>query len=99
MKASSKVKVYIIEDVAPQWKTLASLLDFDADGRTLKNIEATNLQAGPDACCEKMFAYWLQGSGKEATWNVLIELLTDIHKPTLADQVKAAIKFKLRLRE
>ena len=95
MKASSTEKVKIIEDVATQWKTLASLLDFDADGITLKNIEATYRQAGPVTCCKEMFAYWLQGSGKKVTWNALIELLTDVCKPKLAAQVKAAIQFKL----
>ena len=91
-------KVWIIESVATQWKELGALLNFDTDGRTLRNIEATYQLESPTACCQEMFIHWLMGNGKETTWNILIELLDDIGQSELAKKVTAAVKFcKYRL--
>ena len=77
MKTTTGEKIKIIESVAPQWNELVDL-DFDPEGLTLNLIEANNQLKGPVACCRDMFIYWLKGKGREATWEVLIELLDDI---------------------
>ena len=46
MKTATGEKIKIIESVAPQWKELGDLLDFDPEGRTLELIEANNQQKG-----------------------------------------------------
>ena len=95
MKTTTGEKIKIIESVAPQWKELGDLLDFDSEGRTLELIEANNQQKGPVACCREMFVYWLKGKGREATWGVLIELLDDIDQSELARKVKTALPLVL----
>ena len=84
-------KIQIINSVAPQWKQLGALLDFDAEGRTLSLIEADCQQEGHIACCQKMFMHWLNGKGKDTTWEVLLELLEDIDQSELARKVKTAL--------
>ena len=91
MKTTTGEKIKIIESVAPQWKELGDLLDFDPDGQTLKLIEANNQLRGPVAYCREMFVTWLQGKGREATWEVLIELLDDIDHSELAKTVTTAL--------
>ena len=92
MKTTTGEKIKIIESVAPQWKELGDLLDFDTEGRTLELIEANNQQKGHVACCREMFVYWLKGGGKDTTWEVLVELLDDIEQSELAKQVKRAVQ-------
>ena len=91
MKTTTGEKIKIVESVAPQWKELGDLLDFDPEGRTLELIEANNQQKGPVACCREMLVTWLKGKGREATWEVLIELLEDIDQSELAKMVKTAL--------
>ena len=94
MKTATREKIKIIESVAPHWKELGDLLDFDSEGRTLELIEA-NQQKDHLACCREMFVYWLKGKGREATWGVLIELLDDIDQSELARKVKTALPLVL----
>ena len=81
----------ITEAVAPVWKRLGYLLDFDPNGQKLDVIEASQIVQGPVVCCEEMFKFWLAGNGKPATWGTLIELLEDCGKSQLAEQVKGAL--------
>ena len=92
MKTAGGDKVQIIKSLASQWKEIGALLDFDTEGRTLKLIEADHQQKGHVACCQEMFMFWLEGKGKEATWELFIELLDDIDQSELAKQVKAALQ-------
>ena len=85
-------KIYIIKSVARQWKDIGDLLDFDTEGQTLELIEADHKQEGHAACCREVFTFWLKGNGRKATWEVLIELLDDIDRSELANQVKTAIE-------
>ena len=96
MKTATGEKIKIIESVAPQWKELGDLLDFDPEGRTVQLIEV-NLQKDHFACCREMLVYWLKGKGREATWGVLIELLDDIDQSELARKVKNALHLYFRL--
>ena len=91
MKTRRGEKIKIIESVAPQWKKLGDLLDFDPKGRTLELIEANQQQKGHVACCREMFVMLLKGNGREVTWEVLIELLEDIDQSELAKKVKTAL--------
>ena len=91
MKSATGEKIKIIESVAPKWKELGALLDFDHEGRTLELIEANNQLKGPIASCQQMFVTWLQGKGREATWEVLIELIDDIDQSELARRVRTAL--------
>ena len=91
MKSIRGEKIKIIESVAPKWKELGDLLDFDPEGRTLELIEANNQLNGVVTCCREMFITWLKGKGREATWEVLIELLEDIDQSELAKKVKTAL--------
>ena len=91
MKTIREEKIKIIESVAPKWKELGVLLDFDPEGQTLELIEANNKLNGVVACCREMFVAWLKGKGKDATWEVLIELLNDIDLSELAKMVKTAL--------
>ena len=91
MKSATGEKIKIIESVAPKWKELGALLDFDPEGRTLELIEANNKLKGPVASCQEMFVTWLQGKGMEATWKVLIEHLDDINQSEFAKRVKSAL--------
>ena len=93
MKMTTGEKVQIINSVAPQWKQLGELLDFDDNGQTLRLIEADHQQEGHIACCQEMFILWLNGKGKEATWEVLLEVLEDIDQSELARKVKTALHF------
>ena len=56
-------KVEIIKTVSPRWKEVGILLDFDATGVKLKQIEADNDHEGVESCCRTMFQYWLEGNG------------------------------------
>ena len=90
MQIAEGQKVEIIKSVAPQWKQLGALLDFDPEGQTLDLIEAQHKLDGPVICCQETMKCWLRGKGKTATWAVLIELLDDIDQSELAKQVKSA---------
>ena len=91
MKTTTGEKIRIIESVAPKWKMLGDLLDFDAEGRTVDLIEANNQLKDPLASCREMFVCWLRGKGRETTWEVLIELLDDIDESELGKRVKTAL--------
>ena len=91
IKTATGEKVQIIKSVAPHWKELGALLDFDAEGRTLRLIETDHQSKGHAVCCQEMFMCWLEGKGKEATWEVLIKLLGDIEQSQLAYQVKTTL--------
>ena len=95
LKTATGEKIKIIDSVAPQWKELGDLLDFDSEGQTIELIEANNQQKGHVACCHEMFVYWLKGKGREATWGVLIELLDDIDQSELARKVKTVLQIPL----
>ena len=91
MKTTTGEKIKIIESVSPQWKKLGDLLNFDPEGRTLELIEANNHLNGVVACCREMFVTWLKGNGREATWEMLIELLDDSDQSELARKIKTAL--------
>ena len=88
MKTPQGKKIEIIKSIAPQWKDLGTLLEFDDDGHTLELIETQH--GNPLACCRRMFRHWIAGNGKPATWETLLELLDDIGEKRLVEQIKLA---------
>ena len=93
LKNSSKSKkVEIIKSVTPKWRDFGSLLDFDEAGTHLELLEAQYAGRNTVDCCRAMFQHWLQGNGVEATWDKLVELLTDSQMSTLASDVEEILK-------
>ena len=91
MKTASGKRVRIIKSLAPQWKNVGYLLDFDPDGQTLYQIEVENKLHGPEACCQEMFRLWLSGNGKPATWETLLEVLEDCDHTHLVQQIRLVL--------
>ena len=93
MRTPDRQKIEIIKMVAPQWRDIGDLLDFDASGETLQRIQANEGQRGVESCCRSMFQHWLQGNGVQqpASWATLLEILEDCNFIRLAAQVKTAL--------
>ena len=83
-----KVKINIIETVAPDWKKIGILMNLDPNARKVECIETdhTHKRNGSVICCEEIFRLWLDRP--DATWGNLIELLIDAEHTALAEQVK-----------
>ena len=91
MRTPDRQKIDIIKTVAPQWRDIGDLLDFDAKGETLKRIQAD--EGGVESCCRCMFQHWLEGNGVQpVSWATLLEILEDCHFITLAAQVKNTLR-------
>ena len=91
MRSASGEKIQIIKQIAPHWKQLGALLNFDPDGWTLDLIESEHKLDGPVGCCQATIKHWLMGNGIDPTWEVLLDLLDDIDHSELAKQVKTAL--------
>ena len=91
LKTAEGDKIEIIEAVAPKWKTVGYLMDFDPDGRKVDVIEANyaHKQNGVVTCCQEIFKLWLRG--KDATWEKLNEILNSSGHKVLAEQVMNAV--------
>ena len=85
-------KIQIIKRVAPNWRGLGILLDFDEAGAQLDIIDSKH-RGDPEACCQAMFQYWVKGNGvTPCSWNTLIELLDDCDQQALAKEIQDALK-------
>lgn len=92
MKMPQGKRVEIIKALAPKWKEFGLLLDFDPTGSELDIIDRDHGKEGCVECCTFMFSLWLQGRGKQpATWETLLELLENFHRPPLVKQIRSAI--------
>ena len=91
LKTAEGGNLEIIETVAPKWKTVGYLMDFDPDGRKVDVIEANyaHRQNGVVTCCQEIFKLWLRG--KDATWKKLNEILNSSGHKVLAEQVMDAV--------
>ena len=91
MTSSKGEKVEIIKTIAPDWKQIGYLMDFDPNGHAVERIAAdlAHERNRSLSCCQEMFRLWLDSS--DATWGNLIELLTDSEHKELAEQVKNAL--------
>ena len=91
LKNAKGEKVEIIKRIAPDWKEIGLLMDFDPYGRKIASIEAEHAHKrnGLVICCQEIFTLWLDTP--DATWGNLIELLIDSEQQELAKQVKDAL--------
>ena len=86
---TSKGRLQIIDSIAPHWKRLGILMDFDDDGNKVDLIANEYKQDGPVACCQEVFKLWLKGTN--ATWRNLIDLLNDCEMGELLHEIKNAL--------
>ena len=91
LKNAKGEKIEIIKTIAPDWKQVGLLMDFDPKGKKVASIEAEHAHKrnGPVICCQEIFTLWLDQP--DATWGNLLELLTDSEQKDLAEQVKDAL--------
>jgi len=91
LKTSKGENVEIIPTIAPDWKQVGYLINFDPNGRKVDCIEAdlAHKRNGSVICCQEIFRLWLDN--RDATWGNLIELLIDSKYKELAGHVKNAL--------
>ena len=77
---------YVKPIIAPQWRDLGEQLLLEKNTPKLNIIEKDNPK-DIEACCRKMFEYWL-GVDEGASWNKLINALEEIGQNTLAVNIK-----------
>ena len=92
LRVAGGKKIQIIKRLAPNWRGLGILLDFDESGTQLDIIEKAH-PMDPVACCQAMFQYWVKGNGvRPCSWNTLIELLEDCDQQGLAKEIQDGLK-------
>ena len=92
LRTAGGKKIQIIKRMAPTWRELGILLDFDESGTQLDIIEKVH-PANPIACCQAMFQHWVKGNGvTPCSWNTLIELLDDCDQQALAKEIQDVLK-------
>ena len=88
LKKRSGTKIEVIKSVAPDWKQVGILLDFDEYGSNLDSIEK-KCSLNPDECCMEMLKQWLQGkASRKPTWKDLIDILKDCELNTVAEELE-----------
>lgn len=97
LKTPSGESINILRYLAPQWKQLGTLLEFDAGGETLDVIAADHVKEGCVACCQSVFSLWLNGRGmrQPASWAVMLQLLEDMKKRWLLRKVETCLRLSL----
>ena len=82
-------EINIIKTMAPVWKNLGVLLDFDNNGTELDIIDKKH-PSDPIECCRAMFQHWLKGNGKKpCTWQTLVQLIKYADQERLADDIES----------
>ena len=83
-------KIKIISRVAPFWRELGFLMNFDKSGTEINTIDQ-KYRGDPKDCCRAMFQHWLNGNGvKPCSWHKLIELIDDCDQEALAKEIQSA---------
>ena len=84
-------KIRIISRLAPRWRDLGYIMNFDDTGAEIETIEQ-KYRGDPKECCQAMFQLWLNGNGiRPCTWGTLIELLEDCEQEALAEDIQSAL--------
>jgi hypothetical protein len=92
LKAARGKKIRIITRLAPNWRKVGILLDFDEAGSQLDIIDSKH-RGDPEACCQAIFQHWLKGNGvRPCSWNKLVELLDDCDQQALAEEIQEALQ-------
>ena len=84
-------KIHIIKRMAPFWRDLGSLMDFDESGSEVVIIEGKH-RGDPKDCCRAVFQHWVNGNGvKPCSWRKLIELIKDCEQEMLAEEIQMVL--------
>ena len=86
LKSRRGKELRLIEQVAPNWKDLATALHFDWP--RIDSIDEANRK--PEDKCQAMFGRWLDGEHdlEPATWETLHQCLIDAGIVELADDLQ-----------
>ena len=90
LRVTGGTNIKIIDRMADIWEDVCTQLDFDEDGTQLSIIDREH-HGDLKACCRAMFKHWLNGNGLPCTWRTLVELLRDLDKITLAEEIESAL--------
>ena len=84
-------KIHIIKRMAPYWRDLCVLVDFDKSGTELATIDNQH-RSDPKECCRAIFQRWVNGNGaRPCSWCKLIDLLKDCDQNVLAEEIQTAL--------
>ena len=84
-------KIRIILRLAPHWRDLGYIMNFDNTGAEIETIEQ-KYRGDPKDCCRAMFQHWLNGNGiRPCSWGTLIELLEDCDQEALIEEIQSAL--------
>lgn len=81
------ITIRIIDQVKAQYDVLAQLLQCDTDGTFVSDLQNDETRPTPSNKCSAVFESWLQGNGRPHTWDVLIEVLSDMCHHDLAGRI------------
>ena len=91
LQTSQGKKIHIIKRMAPFWRDLGSLMDFDESGSEVVIIEGKH-RGDPKDCCRAIFQHWVNGNGiKPCSWRKLIELIKDCEQEMLAEEIQMVL--------
>ena len=91
LKTADGKKIKIIATLAPNWRDLGFLMNFDHRGTEIETIEK-KCRGDPKDCCRAMFQHWLSGNGvRPCSWRKLIELINDCDQEVLAEEIQTAL--------
>ena len=91
LKTSNGKKIQIIKRMAPFWRDLGFLMDFDESGTELATIDSKH-RGDPKECCRAVFQHWVNGNGvRPCSWRKLIELINDCDQEVLAEEIQTAL--------
>ena len=91
LKTAADGKIKIISQLAPHWRDLGYIMNFDPTGAEIEAIEQ-KYRGDPKECCRAMFQHWLNGNGvRPCLWGTLIELLEDCDQQALLEEIQSAL--------
>ena len=91
LKTDEGKKIKIISELAPCWRDLGFLMNFDVRGKEVETIEQ-KYRGDPKDCCRAIFQHWLDGNGvRPCSWGTLIQLLDDCDQDALVQEIQSAL--------
>ena len=91
LKTADGKKIKIISELAPSWRDVGYLMNFDLRGKEIETIDQKH-HGDPKNCCRAMFQHWLDGNGVTPySWRTLIGLLDDLDQEVLAREIQSAL--------
>ena len=91
LKTADGKKIKIISELAPSWRDVGYLMNFDLRGKEIETIDQKH-RGDPKHCCRAMFQHWLDGNGvRPCSWGTLIELLNDCDQEVLVQDIQSVL--------